>query len=138
MNITKNLIINSVPILFQLIGSVRSRISQGSCYREMQEIVSGFQKVRPRPDRTYGLRVMSSLLNRGVMFKNPAIMTRFVKFVVKFYKIDLNLKPMPKVFNMNLVCLCRRIKPDSIPKLDGIGHFRRLVQNLTALTYDFQ
>ena len=34
---------------------------------------------------------------------------------------------------MNLVCPCRRTKPDSIPKLDGIGHFHRLVSNWTAL-----
>ena len=43
---------------------------------------------------------------------------------------------MPKVFKLILVCPCRRKKPDSIPKLDGIGHFHRLVQNLTALIDD--
>ena len=43
---------------------------------------------------------------------------------------------MPKVCNLNLVCLCRRINPDSFPKLDGIGHFHRLVQNLTTLIDD--
>ena len=51
----------------------------------------------------------------------------------KFYKIDINLKLMPKVYKLNLVCPCRRINPDSIPKLDGIGHFHRLVQNWTVL-----
>ena len=40
---------------------------------------------------------------------------------------------MPKVYKLNLVSPCRRIKHDSVPKLDGIGHFHRLVQNWTAL-----
>ena len=43
---------------------------------------------------------------------------------------------MPKVYKLNLVFPCRRTKPDSIPKLDGIGHFHRLVQNWTALIDD--
>ena len=40
---------------------------------------------------------------------------------------------MPKFYKLNLVCPCRRTKPDSIPKLDGIGHFHRQVQFWTAL-----
>ena len=44
---------------------------------------------------------------------------------------------MPKVYKLNLVCPCRRRKPDSIPKLGGIGHFHRLVQNWTALRCHF-
>ena len=43
---------------------------------------------------------------------------------------------MPKVYKLNLVCHCRRIKPDSIPKLDRVGHFHILVQNWTALIDD--
>ncbi|KAL4573934.1 hypothetical protein LXL04_020755 [Taraxacum kok-saghyz] len=48
-------------------------------------------------------------------------------------KIDVNLKPMSKVYKLNLVCFCIRIKPDSIPKVHGVGHFPGLVQNGTAL-----
>ena len=40
---------------------------------------------------------------------------------------------MPKVYKLNLVSPCRRKKPDSIYKLDGIGHFHGRVQNWTAL-----
>ena len=43
---------------------------------------------------------------------------------------------MPKVYKLNLVYPCRRTKPDSIPKLDGFGHFHRLVQNWTTLIDD--
>ena len=43
---------------------------------------------------------------------------------------------MPKVYKLNLVCPGRRIKLDPIPKLDGIGHFHRLVQIWTALKDD--
>ena len=45
----------------------------------------------------------------------------------------MNLKPKLKVCNLSLVYTYRRTKRDSIPKLGGIDHFHRLVQNWTAL-----